>query len=50
MRTKLAKAVCGSLLISPHDPGVCEKAYRVINLDDVMLAVWRQMIAGTVAE
>lgn len=29
-----------------HDPGLREKAYAVVNLDDKMLAVWRQTIPG----
>lgn len=29
-----------------HDPGLREKAYAVVNLDDRMLAVWRQTIPG----
>ncbi|MCA2244759.1 hypothetical protein JF781_20580 [Mycobacterium sp. WUMAC-067] len=29
-----------------HDPGLREKAYALVNLDDKMLAVWRQTIPG----
>ncbi|WP_231975766.1 hypothetical protein [Mycobacterium sp. E2462] len=29
-----------------HDSGLREKAYAVINLDEGMLAVWRQTISG----
>lgn len=29
-----------------HDPGLHEKAYAVVDLDDKMLAVWRQTIPG----
>lgn len=29
-----------------HDPGLREKAYALVNLDDKMLAVWRRTIPG----
>lgn len=29
-----------------HDPGLREKAYTVVNLDDKMLDTWRQTIPG----
>lgn len=29
-----------------HDPGLREKAYALVNLEDKMLAVWRQTIPG----
>lgn len=46
MRTKLAKPACDSTPTRSTILVCAKKAYALVNLDDKMLAVWRQTIPG----